>query len=357
MSYFDSTVKWIEDGKAGLNEGLNMGFPRLRTHIPNVQKGTYYLIGGDPGAGKSTFTLNAFVLNPFEDIMKFPDKGNLKIFYFSFELKTEMILTKAITRKLYYQYGLVADVNYVLSRGKNRISQEIYSKVLETREYFSKLEDVLVVNDIPENPTGIEKALTRYAHENLGSPTYGTFTDEDGNDKQYVNGFIPNGKNNYTLCVIDHISLIKKERSFNVKANIDKMSEYMINLRNTYGISPVVVQQLNRSFASTDRMRLNKLEPTLNDFKDSGNTVQDAETVFALFNPRQFELTEYRGYDIEQLQDRFRAGIVLKNRYGSAQKRIPMLFIGESSIFEEMPKAEEMSPQRYELVTNIKTNV
>ena len=76
-----------------------------------------------------------------------------------------------------------------------------------------------------------------------------------------------------------------------------------------------------------------------------------------MFNPRQFELTEYRGYDIEQLQDRFRAGIVLKNRYGSAQKRIPMLFIGESSIFEEMPKAEEMSPQRYELVTNIKTNV
>ena len=357
MSYFDATVKWIDEGKAGLNEGLNMGFPRLKAHIPNVQKGTYYLIGGDPGAGKSTFTLNAFVLNPFEDVMKFPDKGNLKIFYFSFELKLEMILIKAITRKLFYQYNIVADVNYVLSRGKNRVSQEIYSKVLELREYFSKLEDVLVVNDIPENPTGIDKTLTRFAHENLGIPTFGTFTDENGKDIQYVNGFKPNGKNNYTLCIIDHISLIKKERSFNVKANIDKMSEYLITLRNTYGISPVVVQQLNRGFASTDRMRLNKLEPTMNDFKDSGNTSQDAETVFALFNPKQFDLNEYRGYNIEVLQDRFRAGIVLKNRYGSAQKRIPMLFIGESSIFEEMPKADEMTTQHYDTITNIKTNV
>ena len=37
-----------------------MGFNRLVEHIPNVQKGTYYLIGASTGCGKTSLVNDAF---------------------------------------------------------------------------------------------------------------------------------------------------------------------------------------------------------------------------------------------------------------------------------------------------------
>lgn len=45
MSVFDEVVKKVEDGKDGKSKGLSMGFERLVEYVPNIQKGTYYLIG------------------------------------------------------------------------------------------------------------------------------------------------------------------------------------------------------------------------------------------------------------------------------------------------------------------------
>lgn len=127
----------------------------------------------------------------------------------------------------------------------------------------------------------------------------------------------------------------------------------MIILRNKCYHSPVLVQQLSRSLSSTDRFKLNKVEPQLSDFKESGNTQEDANVVLALFSPRRYEIPEFRKYKIGLLKDRFRSLSILKNRDGEADKILGMCFIGETGSFYELPKGEELTEADYEKIQGI----
>ena len=149
---------------------------------------------------------------------------------------------------------------------------------------------------------------------------------------------------------------MKRERGFNVKDNIDKMSEYLIPLRNNFKYIPVVVQQLNRAMTQADRFKLDMVEPKLSDFKDSGNTQQDANVIMTLFSPRRHELQKFRDYDITKLKDRFRSINILKNRDGAADVRIGLQFVGEVGYFQEIPKASQMTESIYNEIINLKYN-
>ena len=87
---------------------------------------------------------------------------------------------------------------------------------------------------------------------------------------------------------------------------------------------------------------MDMVEPKLSDFKDSGNTQQDANVIMTLFSPRRHELEKFRGYDIAKLKDRFRSVSVLKNRDGEADVRVGLQFVGEVGYFRELPKAKDM---------------
>jgi replicative DNA helicase len=346
--YYDAVMEEIEKGRLGLHTGLDLGFPRLTDVLPNLQSHTYYLIGGETGSGKSSYATNTFVYNPIEDIIKHPEKGKLKVFIYSFEIRMISLIVKAICRKLYLQYGIITDVKYVLSKGKNRISGDIYDRVKALRDYFDILYDYVEVYDLPENPTGMNKYLRDYALTNLGKGIYEPFTDDaTGQEQQRLVGFEPHQPNQYSVVLIDHISLVKKEKGYMTKANIDKLSEYMIGLRNTFGYSPVILQQLNRDLSSVGRAKLGRVEPQLSDFKDTGNTQQDSDYTMALFNPNRYELSEWRDYNTARMAERFRAFIMLKNREGMENFSIGMMFIGENGYFHELPTSKKIKEEDY----------
>ena len=349
---FDDVLANIHKGQEGLNKGLPMGFDRLIQYIPGVQQGTYYLVGGETGSGKTAFTDDAFLYNPYDWFKSHKDSGvDLKVFYWSLEIDKQIKMTKAVCRKLYLDYNMVTDINYVLSRGKNRISGEVYEAVCGVRDYFEEMEDVLTIIDGSSHPTAINKFMMAHAE------SYGNILTKKVNngreDIKIFDKYIPNNPNQYVLIIIDHISLMKREQGFNVKSNIDKMSEYLISLRNNFGYSPVVVQQLNRSNTQTDRFKLDMVEPKLSDFKDSGNTQQDANVIMSLFSPRRHELADFRGYDIKKLKDRFRSISILKNRDGGSDVRIGLQFVGEVGYFQEIPKASEMTDELYRKIVNL----
>jgi replicative DNA helicase len=330
---FDDVLANIERGQLGLNKGLPMGFNRLVNYIPGIQQGTYYLVGGETGSGKTAFTDDAFLYNPYDWYKAFPDVGvKLKIFYWSLEIDKTIKMTKGICRKLFTDYGMVTDINYVLSRGKNRVSAEII--------------------DGSNHPTAINKFMMSYA-ESSGDLIYKTVHNGKEN-VQVFDKYIPYNPNEYVIIVIDHISLMKRERGFNVKDNIDKMSEYLIPLRNNFKYIPVVVQQLNRAMTQADRFKLDMVEPKLSDFKDSGNTQQDANVIMALFAPNRHEIEKFRGYDIKKLKDRFRSIGVLKNRDGASDVRIGLQFVGEVGYFQEIPKPGEITSTDVENIINLK---
>ncbi len=316
--YKDILKSKIDSGKLGLNKGLPHGFNRLVEFIPGIQQSTYYLIGAESSVGKSAFVNNSFVFNPIDYYIANKHKIDLKlkIHYYSFEISKEMMLYKAACRKIWMDYGILLDVNYVLSRGKYKISDEHYELVIKSLDYFDEMEDILYIQDIPENPTGIFHKELVYASNN-GSGLV---------DNKLSGDYVPNDPNLYTLIVVDHISLIKKERGFQTKDLIDKLSEYMIILRNKLGFTPVIIQQLNRASNDPVRMKMGKMEPMLSDYKDSGSTVQDCNIALSIFSPSRYEMDEHRGYKINPkeggLGGRYRSLQILKNRDGESDKTV-----------------------------------
>ena len=69
---FDQVIDKIDRGKQGLNIGLPMGFDRLVDYVPDIQQGTYYLIGGETGTGKTAFADNCFLYNTYDWIKNNP---------------------------------------------------------------------------------------------------------------------------------------------------------------------------------------------------------------------------------------------------------------------------------------------
>ena len=352
---YNNVIEKIDRGKEGLNTGLYMGFDRLVEYIPGIQQGTYYLVGGETGSGKTAFIDACFLYNPYDWLKAHPDSNiKLKVFYWSLEIDKTIKLTKAICRKLYLEYNILTDINFVLSRGKNRISEEVYESVKATKDYFCGLEDCLTIIDAAENPTGIHKFMNNYAKES-GQILYGEVDAGGGKMIRVFDKYIPHNPDEYVMVIIDHIALMKRERGFNQKDNIDKMSEYLIPMRNNFNFIPVVVQQLGRGMSQTDRFKLDRVEPQLSDFKDSGNTQQDANVVISLFSPRKYEIENFRGYNIIKLKDRFRSLSILKNRDGAADMRIGLQFVGEVGHFQEIPLAQQFKEDAslYDRVVNV----
>lgn len=346
---FNSVIESIEKGKDGGNEGIPMGLDRFSQLIPNIQKGRYHLVVGESGSGKSAFVDTAYVFNPLEWYIKNKDNTDikLKIFYYSLEISKNRLITKQISRKLYVDHGLLLDVNYILSFGKNRITEEHYQLVKKYRDYFYDLEEFLIIRDNDGgslNPTGIRKDLLNHFEENGKFETV---------DKQLV--YTENDPNLYTLSIVDHMALVPKERGYDTKQNIDKLSEYTIFLRNKCNLSSCYLVQANRNLGDIERLKMdgNNLSIRQGDIKDSSNPAQDSDAIIGIIDPWKYNLGSYRGYDISRLRGRQRFINLCKNRDGESEKSLGLFFAGECGFFKELPKPEDIEEKHYSYIERL----
>lgn len=342
---FDAALTSIDSGKAGLNKGLSLGLPKLSEFIPDLQPGNIIVIGGETGSAKSTLAINNFLYNPYEDFIKnHKDTMNFKAFIWSCEMAKNVLGTRAISRKLYNDHRILVDVNYVLSRGKNRIADEVYNKVCDYKDYFSEMADYIEVLGT-DNPTGIRARLLECVKDS-GKIIYKKVQTENG-PIDVFDKYIPHKESNMIIGMVDHIGIIKSEQGFNKKQKIDKLIEYQIALRDMFGVTSIDVQQLNRSISSTDRVKLGSVEPQLSDFKESSDSTDSANYVLAIFSPQRYEISPYRGYTINKKQgglgDRFRSIKLLKSRDGAADIIVGSSLLGECGLIRELPKSEDMT--------------
>jgi replicative DNA helicase len=276
MSIFDDVINNIERGRKGLNVGLPMGFNRLVEYLPNIQQGTFYLTGASSKVGKTSFVDDAFVYNPFDYIKSLKETDIvLDIDYFSYEIEKKIKITKGISRALWKDTGVIADIGTILSRGRNYCEDGLFEKIKTYKNYFESLEDVMTIHDMPDNATGIYKYLVKKAKSIGKIETRTIGTSNEGVEIKRFDKFIPNNPNRYWIVIIDHIALLKEERGFNTKQNIDKMSQYLVELRNNFNLIPVVIQQLSFDTDNDERHKSGRLTPTLRDFSDSRYTIRD----------------------------------------------------------------------------------
>jgi len=350
MADFDLTLKSIDKGREGLNTGLDFGLPKLMNIIPGLQQGTYTIIGGETASAKSSYCLNSYLFNPYSILRANNPMGlSMKVFYYSLEIDKVSIISKAIARKLFFKHKYIVTVDDILSRGKHRISDELYKDVIETRGFFNELEDALTIFE-PQNPTGIWKQVKAYM-EGVGT-TNTKIVNNGKKDIEIFDYYEPTNPKETVILIVDHLSILPRQLSYGVKENIDSMSSYFIALRNRYNVSVVGVQQLNRAVSSTDRLKLKRASPQLSDFKDTGNTTQDADIVLSLHNPFRMDEEDYNGFNIIKLRDRFRWLEILKHRSGIADMGIGLNFIGELGLLQELPSPELLELSGYDPYIN-----
>lgn len=352
---FASFKEELDRGKAGLNTGLPMGFPRLEKILPGIQRGTNYLIFGESGTGKSSFADTVFVCNPLDWYMKNKENTDLKlkIVYYSFEISKPRLITKLIARKIWIDHRILLDVNYILSKGmKYRITDEHYKICMSYSRYMDEASDIIQINDSSSgynNPTGIYKDLIKNSESN------GQW-DLVNCQRKYTE----KNPNLYTIVVTDHLGIVPREKGNNTKDNIDMLCKYQVILRNACNYSFVNISQVNR--AVNDLKRVHEYEKdslTLNlgDVKDSGGPVEATDMAIGIVSAKRYKMEAHNDYNIKLLQDRYRSINIAKNRDGDADLALGLLFLGENGFFEELPRASDMTQADYETVKGYRKSI
>ena len=280
VSLFDRALTAVEKGRLGENKGIPIPFKRLSEYIPNLQKKTFYLIGGATKSGKTSLADDVFLYGAYDYYkhLKTIDKLEgleLEFDYFSFEIDTETKIIKGVSRKLWHDYGLIVDSKTILSKGKFHCSDEIYTLVRGYRDYFNDLEDILTISDSVDNPTGIYKQLLKKASQNGTVFKKNINKDSNGEPIMRFDRYEPKNTNKYHFYFVDHLGLTMEERGFSLKQTMDKVSSYSVELRNNYGMSPVIIQQMSFDTTNDERFKTGRLAPTVRDFGDSRYPVRD----------------------------------------------------------------------------------
>lgn len=329
MSIYDQIIHEIDRGREGLNHGIPFGLPKTEGIIDGVTKETYTLIISNSGSGKTSLALYAYVFKP---LMQTLDDDNFKILYFSLEMNEVSLYIKLLSIYIFETYGIQLSYKEILSKKKEYIlSPEHYELVKECKPWIDKISTKLEIYD--KNVT----AKSMYGIIKSRLAEMGTFTETD---TRMI--YTPNNPNLIYEVIIDHIGLLRANSAKELKAEIDLASSMLVTLRERCGISPVVIQQANRDQGNIERFKQGKSAFTINDAKDSGNTVQDCNIMLALYNPNRDSLKTYKKYNIEQLENNFRSLMILKNRFGDCDVEIGMNFFGGINMFAELPKPDHI---------------
>jgi predicted NACHT family NTPase len=361
MSIYKVALERIENNRFKRDNCISFNpiFPRFSEYLPGIQQKRYYLISGASGAGKSQFTDHLFVFTSNEFTENKDVDITFKVFYYSLELDKETKMTQWMTRRLYDHYNIRANINILQSVGKNRLSDSVYMALMETEEYFEKLEDSVVINDNILNPTGIIKNIESYAKNNGKIIKKAFNIKEKQNDGSIIereilgfDRYIPNNPNEYVIIIVDHASLLNLEQGMAIKQTIEKLSKDFVRLKNRYHYIPVLIQQQAAEGENLSHFKADKLEPNKTNLAESKLTYNDCDIALGIFSPAKHEIKNYRGYNTLEMNDAYRNINIFKNRFGIQNVNTGMYFDGAVNYFKELPKPDQMTQNHYDYIRN-----
>lgn len=341
----------FNDGQVGKYVGLNNGLGRINKHIYNLQRKWYYLIGGLSNSGK-TKLVDSILQNAIFDAEA---QGiEMNTFYYSYEIDAETKFAEWMSNYIFAKYNTEIPPEKIAGLGENRLESHQRDLVEMEIPHLEKVFNRINFRFDPTNPTGIYKELFEF-YERTGKFEYEKYRtiekDKYGNEheveKERIISYKHDDPSRYVVVVLDHIALCKQEMNYNLKQNIDKISEYFVWLRNICGTTFIVLQQFNQGLHSIDRKKYSgeDLMPQQNDFKDSGNPYQDSDTAIGIMNPLAMNSTSTKicGYDFTSILRNFRIINIIKNRKGRAQIMFGYYFNPKAGFFKNVPLPELLS--------------
>lgn len=339
----------ILKGLSGEYEGLSNGFNRLNKYIYKTQRGCYTLLGGLSGSSKTTLC-DFIILNSIQDAKA---KGiSLNVTYYSWEIDEVSKKANWLSIIIYNKYDRIISPQAIKGLGDLRLTKEeqeiVFSELPELEELFKSIN----WHWTPLNPTGLYHEWWK-SMSLKGTFITESYIDENNETKEKIKSWVANNPDEYNIVVIDHLALSKLERSFTLKQNMDKISEYIVACRNMFNMTFFVVQQFNQALSNIERIKYRgvDLSPEQSDFRDTVNPYIDADIVMGLLNPYKMDLETSLNYNIKvegfshNLKSKYRLLKVIKNRLGQDNISIGLYTKPEAGYFEELPR--EMTTEDY----------
>lgn len=250
-------------------------------------------------------------------------------------MSAEVLFAKLLSIYISDTYKLELTYDNILSLTAP-LDEAHYNLLVECREWLKELEEHCEIIDKPVTAKGL------YAVCKEWSKKFGTYQETE-TDSEYVKvNYIPNNPQQYLIVCVDHIKLLSISSGHTSKQEIDEACDYLIHFRNKCNFTINIVQQLNRNFKSMERRTSSNSLLGLEDLSDSSGPAQAAETVIGIYHPFREKVSRCEGYDIRQLGDLARLIMILKNRFGIADKAVMTSFFGAVGIWRELPLPQEI---------------
>ncbi len=352
MTEFEEISKQIQEGMAGKNSSVSMGFHKLNKYI-GIRKKVMSLVFGATGCGKSSFVNSAWILNTFDQWCQRKHVAGIvkvKPILFSFERSKIYIKTKWLSAKIYKDNGKLIPIGKMLGWWEdNKLTPDEHDLILMYEDYINELMEYVTVIEGATNPTGCYRYMKEYAE------THGKV--EKPGEFQKI--YLPDNENEIVVPIVDHIGLTKLERGYTQKKEaIDKLTEYAQEWRDLYGYSPVFVAQITRELGSVQYQKMTEFEPSVDQIKESGAPGEAADLIISIFDPLRYNTNDAGGYEAKKFMNPetgekpFRSIKVLKNTYGIDGVRCGTVMQGATGTFCELPKRDQITEQIYEQVQN-----
>lgn len=354
MSIFDRVFQDLIQRKERIANGLlnciPSPFPRFREVFPGMEQGKYLLFSANSKIGKTQIADDMCLYEPLFYAIEHDDV-KIHWFYFTWEMSAEQKYRQFLCHLLYRlsNGNTRIDTKQLRSIDAARTLPDEIIELLQEEKYQRYIryfeENVTFVEDI-RHPTGIKIFLDEYA-EKTGTIHYTTkeFFDKKGNVtdvKKVFDYYEPNDPELYNVVIFDHISLISLEKDMDVRATIEMFSnKFLVQLRNRYNYTFVVIQQQAASQESNENFKLDKLRPTADGLADCKATFRDADLFFGLYSPYRYKVSEYLGYDIKVFKDNIRFLELIGGREGGGGNVCPLYFDGAVNIFKELPRPSD----------------
>ena len=252
-SLINRTVEMLRKRRErAVNGDINcipLPFRRFRNDLPGVEQGTYYLISGLSKSAKTQITNFIFLYNSVLYAYNNPEKLRVKLFYFPLEETPEAITLRFVSYLLYETYGIrISPTDLKSTNVDNPIPDSVLEKInsIEIQSILKFYEEVVEFHD-DRNPTGVYKVVNTYA-KNHGTTYYRNIIIKNKDtgveeERKVFDYYKPDDNDEYVFCLVDHVSLLETERGLTLRESINKLSEYMVIVRNRYNYIPVIVQQ------------------------------------------------------------------------------------------------------------------
>lgn len=364
----DRTLKHLKARREKvLNGGVNCipsPFKKFRKDFVGIEQKKYYLITAHEKSGKTQMFSYLFLYTALDYAYMHPDRIRLKVFYYPLEEDEQSIVLRYMSYLLFTLSGKRIRISPadLESTNEEHVLPENILTLLQTEEYkkrFEFFEQCVQFMD-STNPSGVWFDLNAYADSHGKSIMVDEeYTNRDTGEikkRKKFDHYEPDDPDEYVLIAIDHVSLLSQERGKNLRETINKLSEYMVQLRNKFGYTPIVIQQQSTETADLEAFKANKIRPTTAGLSDSKYTARDCNTMIGIVNPFKFEIPTYLKYNIERFQDNIRFIEIVIQRGGIAKGIAALFFDGATCYFNQLPDYNELSKinKYYAYLANIR---